>query len=200
MIIRHTWVERIGVYATVLLVLCGHAAAARAAQWTIDTARSKLGFSGTQVGTTFHGTFKRYTVKINFDPTDLADSSVHVEIDPASATTGDPQRDATLPATEWFDVAHFPKIVFDATSIRSTGTNAFEADGKLTIRNVTLPFILPFTLVIDGASAHAIGHAELIRTDFGVGQGPWTSGDFVGLKVGVDIDVAAMRVQATAAQ
>ncbi len=194
MTIQHNWARKLSMVATVLLVSLGYAAAARAAQWTIDPARSKLGFSCAQTGTTFQGTFTRYTAEINFDPDNLAGSSVHVEVDPASATTGDPQRDATLPATDWFSVARFPKAVFDATSIRSTGTNAFEADGKLTIRDVTLPFNLPFTLQIDGASAHATGHAQLIRTDFGVGQGPWTNGDFVALEVGIDIDIVATRV------
>jgi len=200
MIIRHNRASKFSIAATVLLVLFGDTEAARAAQWIIDPARSKLGFSGTQVGTQFQGTLTPYTARINFDPADLANSSVHIEIDPASATTGDPQRDAALPATEWFDVADFPKAVFDATSIQTTGTNAFNADGKLTIRGVTLPFSLPFTLEIDGATAHATGHAQLIRTDFGVGQGPWTSGDFVALKVDVNIDLVATRGQATTSQ
>jgi hypothetical protein len=31
--------------------------------------------------------------------------------------------------------------------------------------------------------ARATGHLDLVRTDFGVGQGPWTSGQWVALEV-----------------
>ena len=36
-------------------------------------------------------------------------------------------------------------------------------------------------------------HAALVRGAFGVGQGPWASGQWVGLDVGVDVDIVATR-------
>ena len=53
--------------------------------------------------------------------------------------------------------------------------------------------VLPFTLTIAGDQAHAVGHAKLVRTDFGVGQGTWASGDYVALDVSVDLDIVATR-------
>ena len=53
------------------------------------------------------------------------------------------------------------------------------------------PLTLPFTLVIDGRSAHAKGHVELNRHTFGIGQGPRATDQWVAFEVGVDIDVAA---------
>ena len=52
---------------------------------------------------------------------------------------------------------------------------------------------LPFTLAIDGGTAHAKGHLELVRTTYGVGQGPWSSAQWVALEVGVDVDVVAKK-------
>jgi polyisoprenoid-binding protein YceI len=60
-------------------------------------------------------------------------------------------------------------------------------------QGVTKPLTLPFTLETNGTSAHATGHAELIRSAFGIGQGPWTTDQWVALNVGVDIDVTATR-------
>jgi polyisoprenoid-binding protein YceI len=61
----------------------------------------------------------------------------------------------------------------------------------LYLRGVAAPLTLPFTLAIDGASAHAKGHAELSRRAFGIGQGPWATDQWVAFEVGVDIDVTA---------
>jgi len=71
--------------------------------------------------------------------------------------------------------------------------DAYEAAGRLTIRGVAKDVVLPFTLAIAGDSATAKGHLNLVRTAFGVGQGPWTSGEWVALEVGVDFDLVAMK-------
>ena len=114
-------------------------------------------------------------------------------IDPASAVTGDPQRDQALPGKDWFDIAQFPQAKFATTAIRKTGANTYAAAGTLTLRGVTKPVTLPFTLAISGTTAHARGRVSLVRTVFGVGQGSWSSGQWVALDVGVDVDIVATR-------
>ncbi|WP_264785676.1 YceI family protein, partial [Gluconobacter cerinus] len=109
------------------------------------------------------------------------------------AVTGDQQRDGALPGKDWFNVAGFPSAVFDAQSFRAMGGNSYEAVGTLTIRGISKPVTLPFTLDINGTTAHAKGHLDLVRSDFGVGQGPWASGQWVSLNVGVDMDITAQR-------
>jgi polyisoprenoid-binding protein YceI len=37
----------------------------------------------------------------------------------------------------------------------------------------------------------AKGHAELVRSAFGIGQGQWATGQWIALEVGVDIDIVA---------
>jgi polyisoprenoid-binding protein YceI len=83
--------------------------------------------------------------------------------------------------------------VFTSDAVRKVGTNTYEATGTLTLRGVTRSLTLPFTLEIDGDRARARGHADLVRTTFGVGQGAWASGQWVGLDVGVDLDLTATR-------
>lgn len=53
------------VLAAALLAL---PASARAATWTVDTQKSRIGFSGVQVGAPFQGRFTRFTAQIDFDP------------------------------------------------------------------------------------------------------------------------------------
>lgn len=156
-------------------------------------AKSQLGFSGTQTGAAFDGKFTRFSAAIVFDPDHLDTSHITVTVDLASAATGDVQRDTALPGSDWFDVAEFPKASFVTTAIRKTGQNAYEAAGNLTLRGVTKPLVLPFTLQIDGTTAHAVGHVNLVRTAFGIGQGPWATGEWVALDVDVNLDITATR-------
>ena len=171
------------------------APAADAPNWTVDLAKSKLGFSGTQTGDPFSGSFTRYDAAIAFDPAHLEASHLAVTVDLASAATGDPQRDTALPGDDWFDIAHFPQASFVSDTIRKKPDGTYEVAGHLMLRGVTRPLTLPFALDINGTSAHAKGHATLIRTAFGVGQGQWTTGDYVALEVGVDIDIVATRAK-----
>ncbi|MDB5526997.1 MAG: polyisoprenoid-binding protein [Devosia sp.] len=167
--------------------------AADVAGWTLDPAKSQLGFSGTQIGTKFAGKFNRYDTEIMFDPDHLDASHIAVTVDLGSVVTEDTQRDTALPGKDWFDIAEFPQATFETTAIRKTGTSDYEAVGTLALRGVTKPLTLPFTLQIDGPTAHVTGQVTLVRTDFGVGQGPWASDQWVAFEVDVNLDILATR-------
>ena len=179
----------------VALALIGFAAtgAAQAATWSVDPAKSKLGFTAMQSGTPFSGQFKTYTAAIDYDPAKPEAAHVLIDIDIASASTGDPQKDEAMPGADWFDAGTIAKATFEATGFAPKGGDAFETAGKLTLRGVSKDVTLPFTLTLAGDAAHAVGQAKLVRTDFGVGQGSWSTGDMVGLDVTVDIDLTAAR-------
>ena len=166
---------------------------AQAADWTIDPAKSHLGFTGTQTGSAFTGRFSTFSGTISFDPAHPETGHGHVVIDTASAATGDRQRDGAIPGADWFDVAKYPQAVFDITGFAHGAGDEYTAHGTLTIKGRTQPETLPFTLSIDGDTAHARGHLDLVRTLFGIGTGPWASGQWVATGVGVDLDIAAHK-------
>ncbi|CAA7627394.1 YceI family protein [Magnetospirillum sp. SS-4] len=167
---------------------------AQAAEWSAGGGNaSRLGFVGSQGGSPFEGRFERWTAKIDFDPANPAAGRVVVDIDMTSAATGDRQKDDSLPQAEWFDAATFPRARFEAAGFRATGGNAYEAAGRLTIRGIGKDVVLPFTLDIAGTTARAKGRLPLIRTDYGIGQGPWKTGETVALDVAVTFDLTATR-------
>ena len=168
-------------------------APAMASDWTVQADKSHLSFSGVQTGAPFKGSFGTWRAEIGFDPAHPEAGHAKVTIDLVSARTGDTQRDTALPQSDWFDVKHFPHATFEASAFTPKGGDAYEAAGRLTIRGVTKDVVLPFTLAIAGDSATAKGHLNLVRTAFGVGQGPWTSGEWVALDVGVDFDLVAVK-------
>jgi len=176
----------------ILLALAGPAV--EAAEWKVLADKSALSFTGTQMGEKFTGRFQRFDARISLDPDHPETATIAVAVDLASAATGDRQRDGALPEKDWFDVAKTPQAGFVATEVRRD-EHGFVATGDLTLRGVTKRIGLPFTLALDGKSLHVRGHADLLRNDFGVGQGDYASDAWVAFQVGVDVDLVAERAE-----
>lgn len=166
-------------------------APATAAEWSVDPTKSTIKFTGVQVGAPFAGRFERFEAKVDFDPGRPSVGRATILIDLGSARTGDVQRDEALPQKDWFDTKSLSQARFEANQFVDKGHHDYEAVGTLTIRGVSKPLTLPFHLTLDNGQAHATGHVNLIRTEFGVGQGVWTSAQWVALEVGVDVDLVA---------
>lgn len=189
---------RLAFAAAVLIATAAPAAVIAApapAAWTVDKGASRLTFKSTFGGQDFTGTFRRWDAQIRFDPKQLAASKATVTIDMGSAATGDSQRDEALPTSDWFDTGKFPRATFVTTSFRSLGANRYQAAGNLTIRGVTKPIVLPFTLAITGDQARMNASIAINRTAFGVGQGQFASAETVPLNVAVDIAITARRAK-----
>lgn len=114
-------------------------------------------------------------------------------IDLTSARTGDLQRDTSLQQKAWFDAMIATQARFETTRIVAAGDGTYAAVGTLTLRGQTRPVTLPFRLERTGNAARAVGHVDLVRTEFGIGQGVWATDQWVALAVGVDIDLVATR-------
>ena len=177
--------------AGLLLVLPATVQAAPA-RWSVD-AGSKLGFTGKMSGEAFNGVFRSWSAQIAFDPKDLAGSKAEVVVNIASAATGDADRDQALPTDDWFAAGKFPKATFVTRSFKDLGGGRYQAVGDLTIRGVSHPVTLPFTLVITGDTARMNGQLALNRGAFGIGQGKWATGDTVDTQVAVTIALTAHR-------
>jgi len=178
--------------AVAAAMLAAASVSAKAATWTIDTANSHLGFTGSENGSAFTGSFGKFSGTIVFDPADPSAGHADVTIATASATTGDQQKDGALPDSDWFAVDKYPQAHFVATGFKASGSG-YEALGTLTIRGVAKPVVLPFTLALTGGTAKADGTVPLIRTDFGVGQGAWSTAQYVALQVVVSFKIVAEK-------
>lgn len=167
------------------------APAAVADVWTVDPAKSKLGFEVQQGGAALAGTFTSWDAAIEFDPDAPENAKISATIQPASATTGNAQFDGTLPNADWFDAVSFPEAEFTATSVARVEGTSYRATGTLAIKGASHPVSLDFTLEIDGDTAIAAGKATLNRLDYNLGSGVAT--DTVGDAVTVTLDLTAAR-------
>ena len=168
------------------------AEAAAPSAWKVS-AGSTLGFATAWGGSAIEGRFDRWTADILFSPEALDKSKVSVSIDLASAVSGDSQRDESMQGADWFDVASHAKATFTASRFEKTGENRYVAYGTLTLRGVSKPQRLPFTLKIEGDKARVSGVTTLDRTAFGVGQGEWKSTDQIPAEVKVSVELTATR-------
>jgi polyisoprenoid-binding protein YceI len=162
--------------------------------WQVQHDQSSLGFAGVSQGEDFSGSFGNWTAAINFDPANLGASMAQVTIEMGSAATGDPTRDESLPQADWLAADLFPQASFTTTAITATGPESYVADGTLTIRGISKPVQLPFTLTITDGTAAMAGTLTLDRTAFDVGQGAWSSDKAVGLDVTVAVRITASRI------
>lgn len=162
------------------------------ADWAVDVSKSEVRFEGTQGSGKFSGTLP-FTAKIKFDPDALAASSVAVTLNVAKADTGDKERDGAIRQPDWFDVAKYPTATFTSSKMKSLGGNQYEAEGTLTLKGMTRPVKLPFTLAITGNKAVMNGQLTLNRHDFKVGVGQWASDQWVGRDVVVKVRLEAQK-------
>lgn len=175
------------------LWLSGTSIPVLANSWVITPEDSRISFTGTQTGNLFEGHFKTFDADIRFNPGAPDQAYVRAVIDMASAITGDTQRDEALPGKDWFFVSMFPQAVFEARGFIPLGGERFQASGMLSLKGVERPVTLPFTLHIKGDTAKMTSELSLLRSDFGVGGGPWAEGKWVGLEVSVSISLMATR-------
>lgn len=156
--------------------------AASAADYTMQPAGSTLGFSDTFQGETFNGHFGQWNASISYDAANLASSKFDVDVDLASARTGDNDRDTALPGADFFDVAKFPKAHFVTTGFRQNGAQVI-ADGQLTLRGVTRPVSLQVMFKPQGNGATLDVAGTVKRLDFGVGGGDYADTSVIGADV-----------------
>jgi polyisoprenoid-binding protein YceI len=152
-------------------------------KYTLDAPSSLLRFTFEQAGANNTGRFKTFTADITFGQDALAASKLDVSVDIGSLDTGDKERDDTLKTADLFDVAKFPKARFVSSKITMSAAGRYEAQGKLTIRNVTKDVTLPITFQTKEEKGKQVGfltgRAAIKRLAFGVGQGEWKSLEWV---------------------
>ncbi|MFI4938531.1 MAG: YceI family protein [Candidatus Berkiellales bacterium] len=161
-----------------------------ASQWQIDTNESEISFTATQNDAPVTGKFTGFKGDIDFDPKQLATSKVFVSIDTNSVTTSYKQVADTLKTDDWLNVKIFPEATFKSNNITQKGNNQYEANGTLTIRNISLPMTINFELNNPSQNKSQVkGKTTIKRNSFGVGQGEWSSTEEVKDIVSVDFNL-----------
>ncbi len=141
-----------------------------AAEWKIIPEKSKIEFKATQNNSAVFGSFKKFSGKINFDPAQLKTSKVEIEVDTNSVEASLSDAAPTLKTPEWLSAKAFPKATFTADKFTKISDKKFSADGKLTIKDKSVPAKLEFSLdEYSAVKAVATGSVMIKRSDFMIG-------------------------------
>jgi polyisoprenoid-binding protein YceI len=175
-----------------LLTACTFTALpAYAAHWNVDPVTSQLRFEGEQAGEKFEGSFPKFSSTINFDEAAPEKGSMHIAITTSAVQIDGKDRMDAWPTADWFAVKDYPFAEYTANSFKKTEEHQYVALGTLTIRGISKALALPFTFKTVDKSAIATGEVTINRKDFGVGQGRWTSDEWVKYPVKISYTIRA---------
>jgi polyisoprenoid-binding protein YceI len=179
-----------------------------ASTWTIDKAHSAIGFRiRHMVIARVNGTFDDWNGDFRFDPDDLSTSTVAINVNTASISTHEANRDTHLRSGDFFDVENYPKMTFKSTSVEQIDGERLRLHGQLTIRNVTRDVTLDAEFggrLTDPWGMDRVGFTAtttIDRKEFGL---TWnsaleTGGVLVGDKAEVTIELEATAAGSSAA-
>lgn len=117
-----------------------------ASDWVINKDHSevlfKVGYLNVSEVT---GRFKEFSGRLDFDK-HKAPQNIIISILTASIDTGHKMRDNHLQANDFFESKQYPEVLFKSSGVKRIKNNEYQAVGFLTIKKMTKPFTINFTL------------------------------------------------------
>jgi polyisoprenoid-binding protein YceI len=178
------------------VVVAGLAASSTPAQdvpvFEIIKADSSIKFN-VKASVPIAGNFEKTDASLTFTSPDLSTAVLDVKIQSASVNTGSGMKDGKLKSKDFFDSEHDPLITFHSRKVTQTGPNTVQFDGDFTIRGVTKPEQLIFTITGKGTGEGEItGTMAFDRKDYGMNSGiPFIK---IADRVEVIVDLKGKRV------
>lgn len=168
--------------------------------WNIDSAHTRAVFSVRHMMiSSVHGQFEKVGGTVNFDPQNPAATTVDVQIEAASITTRDSQRDGHLVSPDFLDAAAYPYLTFKSKRVEVLDETHARLTGDLTIRDVTKEVALdveyngmaksPWGTTNAGFSAST----KISRKDWNLNwnvaleTGGWLVGDLINVSIELEI-------------
>jgi cytochrome b561/polyisoprenoid-binding protein YceI len=155
--------------ALVAILSLGAGEKAFAYDWTVKPEVSQVAFEAAGGGYITKGTFGQYKAEIEFDPELPAEASIRILLNMNSAATGTADVDAALKSADYFNPGQFPTAQYVAKGAQPAGNGKYILNGRLTLKGVTKPVTLPFSIDIKAGTADVAAETKINRLDFGVG-------------------------------
>jgi polyisoprenoid-binding protein YceI len=174
-----------------------------AGAYTMDPMHTSVLFRVDHLGfSKYTARFKKATAQLQFDPANLAASSVTVTVDANSLETDfpDPAKvdfNAQVRGEQFLNAGKFPEITFRSTNVEVTGPRTMRINGELSMNGVTRPMMLEAKFN-GGYAGHPMdknarigfsAHGVLKRSDFGISYGIPAPGTTMGVSDEVSVIV-----------
>lgn len=169
-----------------------------AGAYTLDKTHASLVFRVNHLGfSNYTASFQQFDVQLQFDPANLAASSVTASIDPTSLRLDNPPAGFTdaLLGVDWLDAKQYPQMTYRSNKVEVTSPNNVRITGDLTLHGVTRPVVLD-AVFNGGYAGHPMDpHARIgfsaqgtfKRSEFGIAYGIPEPGSSMGVSDEVDV-------------
>jgi polyisoprenoid-binding protein YceI len=139
------------------------------------------------------GTFDKWDATITYPSRDAEAGVLDIKIQADSVNTGSGMKDDKLRSKDFFNAKEDPYITFHSTKMTQTGPTTIEVQGNFTIRGVSKPETLLFSVTGKGTGVGAVnGTMAFDRKEFGMNSGiPFIK---IADRVEVSVDLKGKRV------
>jgi|SRR5690554_5295238 len=196
-------------FSSVVLVSCDRlitpdfnteVAELRGGAYTLDKEHASLLWKINHLGfSSYIGRFNDFDATLDFDPENVANSSLEVIIDVASLDVNNDAFEDDLRGSDWFDVENFPQAIYRSTSLVETvSADTFIFEGDLTLLGTTAP--VQIEVSFNGGARNFLTRrytlgftatAEFQRSDFGMdNMVAFGVGDDIELEIHVEFQAA----------
>lgn len=148
----------------ILIAFSAFTVANNAKHWNVKEDTYTVKFTSKK----FNGEFKGLKSELNFDESNLSASRITATIDANTINTGNGMRNGH--AKKGLDAKAFPTVKFESTSI-TKAAGGYEANGKLTIKDVTKQIKIPFTFSKTASGGFFNGTFSVKPADYNVTRG-----------------------------
>lgn len=142
------------------------------------------------------GRFTNFEGDVRYDPNDPVATRMDLTVYTASVDMKNPERDALLRSSDFFDVDRFPTMHFSSAGAVEQAGGGLLMTGDLTIRGITRRMSVPVRVLPAAANANAAVAPqlettfEIDRTEFGLTGSPRVGGFNVSIAKNVKIHIA----------
>lgn len=132
--------------------------------WTLDLGHAYVGWEIDHMGLSRTvGEFRDYDGTFLIDEENPANSQITFTVNAASVDSNHPGRDNHIRNADYLDAAQFPEITFASTEVQMLTPTSGKLHGDLTMRGVTAPLTLDFTMVRDTTYPEFIPNYDQVR-------------------------------------
>ena len=156
---------------------------ATSAQTSPEFVSGKVEFKIKNMGIAVNGTMTGVSMQFKQTSADPAMWSLEGTVSPGTISTGINLRDQHLKRSDYFDIAHYPVTSLRSTGIVTKGKNNYEGTFNCTIKGITKPVIIPFTIRKTNKSMDIEGIFTINRLDYGLGEESSILSDNVTIRV-----------------
>jgi polyisoprenoid-binding protein YceI len=175
------------------LFFAGALSAAEMTGWSSVPADSSLEFSGRYEDIELSGTFRDFTVRLEFG-NDNQPGLLRVLVNTDSVEMNDSDINEELRKPDWFNTSGNGRASFESASIENSGNGKFIARGMLELKGNSHPVSVPFEWQQEGAVASLKGELGLPRLQWNIGVGEWADTSLIADEVGVRFRVLLARI------